>query len=108
VCVLSLSYAEHRHLPSFTTRRSSDLEAAGIAVPPADGHDAARTGRAGDAGLAGHRRGEARDRSLVLADEAADSDAVAAIGGDDRDRKSTRLNSSHQITSTVVFCWNTT
>src|SRR5207244_9107137 len=53
----------------------------------------------------GHR-GAGGDRAVAVARPAADhrriADADSAFGG--RDRKSTRLNSSHQIISYAVFC----
>src|SRR5207244_13496548 len=78
----------HSHLHPFPTRRSSDLLAPAHVVHPVV-----------DAQLAlGHRLietvGRFRDHGL--------------LGGRERsrqpDRKSTRLNSSHQIISYAVFC----
>src|SRR5947208_5997326 len=70
----------HRDLHSFPTRRSSDLgqlDADALGGGQRDGH-----------------RGRILHRDAVAARVA---DAV-------RDRKSTRLNSSHQISSYAVFC----
>src|SRR5205807_3451762 len=93
-------YVDHLDLHSFPTRRSSDLADTGLRqrtwmgavhVVPADvqatfpGHDAA----AGDL-----RRGRL-------------ARAVGAKQREDlslRDRKSTRLNSSHLVISYAVFC----
>src|SRR5207244_6674063 len=71
------SSPHHRHLHSFPTRRSSDLS---------------RAGR-----LHRHREPAARhgvDRRRP----------GARVAGGTTDRKSTRLNSSHQIISYAVFC----
>src|SRR5438552_15206170 len=70
------SSADHRHLHSFPTRRSSDLT---------QEHDALRLGI---------RHGAADRRG-----------STGRVAGDPSgDRKSTRLNSSHQIISYAVFC----
>src|SRR5207244_12621513 len=89
----------HRVLPTFPTRRSSDLARPGARARRGEGAArgagdgaAAHAGRG--AGLARAARGEGRRR-------AADP---AARRRQDQDRKSTRLNSSHQITSYAVFC----
>src|SRR5438552_10367853 len=79
------SYAHHRDLHSFPTRRSSDLCA--LEPPPLDLDSAYDT-------LVMERWAAARASALppwVLATFY-------------RDRKSTRLNSSHQIISYAVFC----
>src|SRR5207245_10567515 len=84
----------HRDLPSFPTRRSSDLRAAAARTtcattcPTTD----RRPRRATHDGRAGPTRAAALCRSR------------AAIGGTWRDRKSTRLNSSHGSISYAVFC----
>src|SRR5438552_9759015 len=64
----------HPALHSFPTRRSSDLDRAG-----------------------GRARARHRDRARPGA-------LSRARGGDELDRKSTRLNSSHQIITYAVFC----
>src|SRR5437660_3739136 len=76
---LTLSYASHRHLPSFPTRRSSDL---GIRVAVA--------ARSGGAHVGAHAARPARDPGN-------------ARRGRSGDRKSTRLNSSHVAISYAVF-----
>src|SRR5437763_13108291 len=74
--------ATHPHLHSFPTRRSSDLGAPlQIGVPvrrPLDVH------------------------ALELRDTAERPQVIGLIG--QRDRKSTRLNSSHRCISYAVFC----
>src|SRR5205807_9795042 len=81
--LLFLSRARaHRDLPSFPTRRSSDLERHAQNAPSLRRHSARRDARRGDRAGA---RGDVRDR-----------------GG--ADRKSTRLNSSHLVISYAVFC----
>src|SRR5207245_7112255 len=90
--VLFFSYAlPHRLLPSFPTRRSSDLAVAG---DPDARRGAIRPGEArGDAvvvnGFAGVERTEIANKFLEIFE---------------RDRKSTRLNSSHGSISYAVFC----
>src|SRR5690606_42060987 len=84
-----------RALPSFPTRRSSDLPA--VVRRPAAYH--ARRG-ARDHGVVGHRAADHRARG--------DHDVPPEAGTrqDHRagDRKSTRLNSSHVKISYAVFC----
>src|SRR5437660_7173255 len=71
-----LSYGAHRDLHSFPTRRSSDLKAA----------MAQR-----------RRRGRVRSSAVIH--------ASPEVGRSmDKDRKSTRLNSSHVAISYAVFC----
>src|SRR5207248_10438963 len=74
------SYLDHRHLHSFPTRRSSDL------VRLLD--------EAGDHVESGTGGAEAEKIYRLLERE---------FSGD-RDRKSTRLNSSHRTISYAVFC----
>src|SRR5207247_10176152 len=79
--------AYHRNLPSFPTRRSSDLPLPPTAAPRARfgrtgcGHNG-RVGRRAPDPIARRRRSERTAR----------------------DRKSTRLNSSHEWISYAVFC----
>src|SRR5207244_12221032 len=76
------------HLPSFPTRRSSDLRRArGAGARRSSARHARRQRRVGDRPRVVARHGAARG---------------ARYGG--VDRKSTRLNSSHQIISYAVFC----
>src|SRR5438874_13054425 len=76
---------DHRDLHSFPTRRSSDLE-----LQP------------------GARRGVKREKSLRLREchrrQQRQGTPGVAAGGGTRDRKSTRLNSSHVEISYAVFC----
>src|SRR5437870_10842966 len=83
------SYGALRDLHSFPTRRSSDLPASGSRFASA----ALRM-----AGMAG---GSRRTAGLA-ADESAR--ANRRVVGTSRDRKSTRLNSSHVASSYAVFC----
>src|SRR5207248_11429724 len=89
------SSAPHPHLPSFPTRRSSDLRAVRAAVD-----------RTADRRHALRRLLRSRfDNSARPPDERArrpHSDGQS--GADDLDRKSTRLNSSHRTISYAVFC----
>src|SRR5690606_42056447 len=89
--------AAPRDLHSFPTRRSSDL---GLAVRDvAAGDGLADAGAADGPGRAARGRNDAGQR--------ADPRAAGTAPGLDRtqrDRKSTRLNSSHVKTSYAVFC----
>src|SRR5947207_4186484 len=85
-------YADHRHLHSFPTRRSSDLLKA---LRDALSRDKAAGVRpiciVGNAGT-------------VNTGATDDLRALARIAREDKDRKSTRLNSSHTVISYAVFC----
>src|SRR5207244_13240701 len=85
---ISSSSSDHPHLHSFPTRRSSDL------VAPLGGRPAERA-------VSARARASSRAELAARTREAASWPArmVRAI-----DRKSTRLNSSHQIISYAVFC----
>src|SRR5690242_21595163 len=93
-------YGDLRALHYFPTRRSSDLADADLAAVLVDALE--RYADGGDAGLA-----------VVLAPVSVEvvPDVVADLAGDDahvagrRDRKSTRLNSSHMSISYAVLCW---
>src|SRR5207245_9252309 len=97
-CVLFHSSAAHQVLHSFPTRRSSDLEC-GLAR------------QRGPIGACGTERVEhvhdshdlCRDRDLV-APQAVGIARADRLRGDEIDRKSTRLNSSHGSISYAVFC----
>src|SRR5947208_5746982 len=80
--VFFLSYSDHRYLHSFPTRRSSDLHPAGFSGVRQDG--AGSPARHGASAVWPHGANRA--------------------AGSGADRKSTRLNSSHQIISYAVFC----
>src|SRR5699024_11895446 len=82
-------HAPHRLLPSFPTRRSSDLTVQHPGVPPA-----------------GHQRPRG---ALVQRDPVTEAGAQQTLAGlllevVQVDRKSTRLNSSHVSISYAVFC----
>src|SRR5207244_11739282 len=74
-------YCDHRDLHSFPTRRSSDL---GLVTE--------------------YPLRELLRRNLMLALHRSGRQAEALETYDQGDRKSTRLNSSHQIISYAVFC----
>src|SRR5687768_17853584 len=95
-----------RYLHSFPTRRSSDLRHHLV-------HDDERYG------IVGHRLGERRrdrvetlqmtahavgDRLLGHRDDRPLTNAPSVVRAEVRDRKSTRLNSSHGYISYAVFC----
>src|SRR5438105_5587729 len=80
-------YAVHRVLHSFPTRRSSDLQAAGRPYREHAG-----------SGRAGVRRGHLGGRAQSC------EPSTAVHPGGRADRKSTRLNSSHEWISYAVFC----
>src|SRR5438552_12716544 len=84
------SSGTHRDLHSFPTRRSSDLADAAFVGGP----DEEFTGRCA-AILANGKR--CPNASLP-------GSRFCGVPGSDADRKSTRLNSSHQIISYAVFC----
>src|SRR5206468_9752666 len=94
--------ADRQHLPSFPTRRSSDLGDRMLDLNPGvDLHEVEIAVRVEDeldragAGVAGRQRPRHGRLAHLL-----------ALGGGemDRDRKSTRLNSSHDQISYAVFC----
>src|SRR5207253_8697408 len=95
------------HLPSFPTRRSSDLRAfTDLAARP---QVRIRTDHRGfvDARAINHASGPDQDSvaDLGIADHAIGTNpAVASDTGAAQDRKSTRLNSSHVAISYAVFC----
>src|SRR5207244_10951039 len=93
-----LSTASHQTLTSFPTRRSSDLSRAGRGPQPADANV---SGRAGSP--AGGNKGpvEVEERELDGNPRRPQCLRRLRVRGD---RKSTRLNSSHQIISYAVFC----
>src|SRR5699024_11564259 len=80
------SIADLRSLHSFPTRRSSDLSG----------------GR--DAELGGVRHASGRDQDRIGSDRLRQLHLGEASAGFERDRKSTRLNSSHVSISYAVFC----
>src|SRR5688572_31274711 len=84
------SSAPHRHLPSFPTRRSSDLIVT-ARRPAIDAHAGRIDIRVFRGDLADHR------------DMIVEPDFAEILPGG-QDRKSTRLNSSHSQISYAVFC----
>src|SRR5207244_13308608 len=82
--------ADHRDLHSFPTRRSSDL-GGGPTPCPLPNREGAPSGR----------NGGDYASSVSSSSVSASAGAEACAGAD---RKSTRLNSSHQIISYAVFC----
>src|SRR5205807_7600939 len=86
-----------RALPSFPTRRSSDL------TRPAPPKERPRTTRRATTccnGCSGERAGDERRGHVRVPTALARDDR----GCGRRDRKSTRLNSSHLVISYAVFC----
>src|SRR5437870_7561147 len=99
VSFLSFSFIRsgaHRYLHSFPTRRSSDLAGTRDIRMHAVGGDER------DLGGLENRRGGAAGRGVAARDR--ELDAVLADQLVGRDRKSTRLNSSHVAISYAVFC----
>src|SRR5690625_5521933 len=81
------SFAEHRYLPSFPTRRSSDLIVVSAFHPRLERSTSSR--------------GAEHDLPPIGVLDGDDD----LVDGDQRgDRKSTRLNSSHVASSYAVFC----
>src|SRR5690348_17914002 len=91
MCFFFHSYPAPRNLPSFPTRRSSDLDASGQ-------HD--RVGRAVEAASPAEQVGDPQR----VRDDGESRHVEQALGQFERDRKSTRLNSSHPSISYAVFC----
>src|SRR5699024_11348909 len=90
----------HRHLPSFPTRRSSDLANGFCRVS----ETIIRSSRPHQiSGFSAVRCGHGI-RAAVFSIERIGHGAVAEIKVLTRDRKSTRLNSSHVSISYAVFC----
>src|SRR5690606_41656594 len=97
-----LARAHHRDLPSFPTRRSSDLEPAqahALAAAVVDGDE-----RLQDAARRAHERGVGLGVDVADDEHAARPEAAQERRLPQRDRKSTRLNSSHVKISYAVFC----
>src|SRR5688500_20065736 len=99
---MSYAYGRRRYLHSFPTRRSSDLEQAGLVTTE-------KVGRVRHCKLGPHRL---KDETAWLEryrrrwDERFDAldTVVEELTRKERDRKSTRLNSSHLVISYAVFC----
>src|SRR5206468_9775156 len=95
--------ADHRDLHSFPTRRSSDLVVARSEAGRSD--DLARGGIDRLTGRADLRRVQRRGlRPLLGVPDIALTLRGLAVDRRTRDRKSTRLNSSHDQISYAVFC----
>src|SRR5690606_41385128 len=100
-------YSTHRYLPSFPTRRSSDLSAGHTDQPGANhGHrPVSESGKTGP--FKKHLPADQISRTVCPVSRAgrsvqqATGPGPAATGGD---RKSTRLNSSHVKISYAAFC----
>src|SRR5207253_9142951 len=101
-------YADHRHLHSFPTRRSSDLwsprgpESNG-AVRLQSEEERSRPRCAGDLSREGGKRAVTRalPREAVIEHQYI---IGSTLPFSNQDRKSTRLNSSHVAISYAVFC----
>src|SRR5262245_63641935 len=97
-----------RSLPTFPTRRSSDLDGAREELARDERRQQRHVRRALEAAGDREREGDAeeqRERRRASGGrraEACGGEAGRALG--DRDRKSTRLNSSHLGISYAVFC----
>src|SRR5207244_12761451 len=100
--ITSLCWAGHpRPLHTFPPRRSSDLPAAKDAS--AKDTEAKAPAKDEDAKDAPAKDAPAKGASAKAKPAAKDAPATDE-GGKTADRKSTRLNSSHQIISYAVFC----
>src|SRR5258708_14278827 len=99
-------YAAPRDLPSSPTRRSSDLIAAGISAVPPELIELGRACRASRWRALWRIRLPYAVPFIFSGLKAAITLSVvgAVVGEFVKDRKSTRLNSSHQIISYAVFC----
>src|SRR5205807_3606014 len=100
-------YAARRELPSFPTRRSSDLGTS-QAAHNERGCGVGKVGGFGKAGTCREGQGKGRGYSITRAVGINDNDLAAMVKAMyrkvQRDRKSTRLNSSHLVISYAVFC----
>src|SRR5207244_9175376 len=98
--------AHHRRLPPFPTRRSSDLM--GVKTPHATS-SRRWNGQCQDTDTGLYylraRYYDPQTAQFISVDPlAAITKAVYTYANNNPDRKSTRLNSSHQIISYAVFC----
>src|SRR5206468_7994977 len=89
-------------LPSFPTRRSSDLAGSLLQQDRADAflRQAERRRQAADAAAGDQYRSDVHQPDFPRCSSA----SSARSGTRDEDRKSTRLNSSHDQISYAVFC----
>src|SRR5207249_10922363 len=96
----------HHAVHSFPTRRSSDLERDALG-----GRAVEREARLVELNPGGAGGGEARQdlrvhrQQRVQQREAVEPRGARLAQEQERDRKSTRLNSSHVSISYAVFCW---
>src|SRR5207249_10549756 len=97
VCFFIYGHATHRDLPSFPTRRSSDLDFPAIRAA----HERIRAYIHRTPVLTSSRLDAASGASLFFKCENFQKDGAFKARGD---RKSTRLNSSHVSISYAVFC----
>src|SRR5690606_41491831 len=104
-CVLFFfhSPADLRHLPSFPTRRSSDLHQ-GFLVPRTRGHRWPSGHLALPRAKRETRRSVGHSRPNGIPSAATAPSSWTSPSRSARDRKSTRLNSSHVKISYAVFC----
>src|SRR5207249_12274078 len=96
--------AVHRHLPSFPTRRSSDLE---IMPQPPEKENKLLTWPDWPLKLrisSSHEEGVERDFAVGTVSFSGEHGSVKTLHCARVDRKSTRLNSSHVSISYAVFC----
>src|SRR5207244_8005251 len=92
------------HPPPFPTRRSSDLGHVAGAQPPVIGERLARARVVVVVGRDPRAPGLQLARRLAVPRRLVTAPGVDLRIVDPEDRKSTRLNSSHQIISYAVFC----
>src|SRR5205085_12109298 len=97
-------HEKHRDLHSFPTRRSSDLWLT-MSEGKSSGHPRTEIEATGP-GSAAASSSSATDASRTTDARTSATRAASASssGGSPRDRKSTRLNSSHSQISYAVFC----
>src|SRR5207244_11440175 len=99
--------SHHHHLPTLPTRRSSDLQLTMFEGPDNDPDTESRPAWSPDGRSIAYLQGGPLKLIYYAVQKLA---VVPTAGGAPRiltaalDRKSTRLNSSHQIISYVVFC----
>src|SRR5206468_6126575 len=99
-------YGAYRNLNSFPTRRSSDLDA-GAKLPRTGGRPEVAGGNAEGGAHETRtkaRRSEVQARPADCAAPAQHRPGQSGARTNSRDRKSTRLNSSHDQISYAVFC----
>src|SRR5947208_6498329 len=97
-------YLTHLYLHSFPTRRSSDLEGSQLIIPAK--LTKSETKKVQELAIAGFRAVDCSGLARVdfLMDPKSRKIFLNEINTMPGDRKSTRLNSSHQIISYAVFC----